>query len=315
MTTATSQPVPRPVHMGLPIPNGKLGTWLFLGTEIMFFTALVGAFIVLRLGSPVWPTVDQVHVVVWAGALNTIILLTSSYFVVLAFEAANHGNTARARVFVGLMLLFACLFLGIKAFEYRAKFEHGILPGQIAETPDQALGQVYNQLNGAIDASGLTGLRTSMRELQDQSTGGLDDAEKKQIEDRIADHQKRIDALAPFEQAILGVNQRITARELALTGENSVETAIADLRSRFPEQAKDLHTPSVIPGGNLFASVYFLITGIHAIHVVIGLVIFVIPLLFAKRIKEWAGYLENAGLYWHFVDLVWIFLFPLIYII
>lgn len=301
--------------MGLPIPNGKLGTWLFLGTEIMFFTALVGAFIVLRLGSPVWPTVDQVHVAVWAGALNTIILLTSSYFVVLAFEAANKGNGSRARLFIGLMLLFACMFLGIKAYEYRAKFDHGVLPGQIAETPDQALSKVYDELNHAIDASGLTGLRTSVRELQEQSTSGLDEAEKQRVDERIAAQQKQIDSLVPFEQAVLGVNQQITARQLALEGENSVEAALADLRSQFPEQTKDLHMPSVIPGGNLFASVYFLITGIHAIHVLIGLVIFTIPLLFARQIGHWTGYLENGGLYWHFVDLVWIFLFPLIYII
>ena len=68
--------------------------------------------------------------------------------------------------------------------------------------------------------------------------------------------------------------------------------------------------------GNIFASTYFLMTGFHAIHVIVGMILFAIPIWFAHKLDErWADYVENTGLYWHFVDLVWIFLFPLIYII
>ncbi|HEX6987696.1 MAG TPA: cytochrome c oxidase subunit 3, partial [Planctomycetaceae bacterium] len=97
--------------------------------------------------------------------------------------------------------------------------------------------------------------------------------------------------------------------------ERSVASEIERLRSEFPGLMTAVHEPEVIPGGNLFASTYFLITGLHAIHVLIGVVLFGIPLLFGRRLVRWAGYVENSGLYWHFVDLVWIFLFPLIYII
>ena len=68
--------------------------------------------------------------------------------------------------------------------------------------------------------------------------------------------------------------------------------------------------------GNIFASTYFLMTGFHAIHVIVGMILFAIPIWFGSQLDErWTDYVENSGLYWHFVDLVWIFLFPLIYII
>ncbi|MCA9259334.1 MAG: heme-copper oxidase subunit III, partial [Planctomycetales bacterium] len=74
-----------------------------------------------------------------------------------------------------------------------------------------------------------------------------------------------------------------------------------------------LELPIMIPGGNLWASTYFLVTGFHAIHVIVGLICFVL-LLRMHLGKEKAGVVENVGLYWHFVDLVWIFLFPMLYL-
>ncbi|MCA9121189.1 MAG: cytochrome c oxidase subunit 3 [Planctomycetaceae bacterium] len=81
----------------------------------------------------------------------------------------------------------------------------------------------------------------------------------------------------------------------------------------FNEEYKWLKLPMKIPSGNMWASTYFLLTGFHALHVVVGLIVFacIWPLrLDASR----ANMLENTGLYWHFVDLVWIFLFPLLYL-
>ena len=72
-----------------------------------------------------------------------------------------------------------------------------------------------------------------------------------------------------------------------------------------------LKLPIVIPGGNMWASTYFLLTGFHALHVLIGLIVFA-DLLMTMRLDAKRAYvIENVGLYWHFVDLVWIFLFPL----
>jgi cytochrome c oxidase subunit 3 len=74
-----------------------------------------------------------------------------------------------------------------------------------------------------------------------------------------------------------------------------------------------LKLPMVIPSGNMWASTYFLLTGFHAIHVLVGLIAFVLVLMY-RLDRTKAHILENTGLYWHFVDLVWIFLFPLLYL-
>lgn len=117
---------------GLPISRGKLCVWVFLSTEIMFFSALIGSYIVLRFGVPegAWPTPHQVHLVEWIGAINTFILLCSSVTIVLALEEARARRAERAKLFFFLTFILGSAFLGIKAYEYNAKFEHGIHPAR-----------------------------------------------------------------------------------------------------------------------------------------------------------------------------------------
>ena len=75
----------------IPVSRGKIAMWLFLSTEIMFFTALIGTYIVLRFGVPAgtWPSPHEVHVVEWLGALNTFVLICSSVTIVFALESAK----------------------------------------------------------------------------------------------------------------------------------------------------------------------------------------------------------------------------------
>ena len=96
--------------MGLPLPHGKLAIWLFLVTEIMFFTAMIGTYAILRQGTPSaasgysWPTPHAVHLNEAIGAFNTFVLIASSLTVVLAhyaatkrdFKKATKSNTSRA---------------------------------------------------------------------------------------------------------------------------------------------------------------------------------------------------------------------------
>src|SRR5262249_41159730 len=137
MTTATHDE-PQ-LHMGLPLPHGKLAMWFFLVTEIMFFTALIGTYLILRNGTPArsgfsWPTPHDVHLVEWIGALNTFVLIVSSLTVVLAHYAAHHGDFKKATMYIGVTLALGAVFLLIKAVEYKSKWDHDILPGHIGES-------------------------------------------------------------------------------------------------------------------------------------------------------------------------------------
>jgi cytochrome c oxidase subunit III len=94
------------------------------------------------------------------------------------------------------------------------------------------------------------------------------------------------------------------------------ENPIEGLREKFKNE--DLHLSYAIPFGNMWASTYFAMTGFHALHVFGGLVVFVIILIMALRGRfgpQHTHLIEYTGLYWHFVDIVWIFLFPLLYLV
>src|SRR5262245_61140690 len=112
----------------IPINNGKLILWLFLSTEIMFFAALIGAYIVIRFGAMDWPGPHDVHLVEWIGAFNTAVLICSSVTIVLALEAARSNNPSLAKLWLLLTFTLGTVFLLVKAYEYKEKFSHGIFP-------------------------------------------------------------------------------------------------------------------------------------------------------------------------------------------
>src|ERR671935_2283897 len=103
------------LHMGAPVPTGKLAMWIFLATEIMFFTGLIGTYIVLRNGTPSagepWPIPEQVHLIEWVGALNTFVLICSSLTVVLAHYALAKRNVPQAVGFITVTLALGGVFL------------------------------------------------------------------------------------------------------------------------------------------------------------------------------------------------------------
>ena len=112
----------------LPLPNGKVCVWLFLSTEIMFFAGLIGTYIVLRFGAVTWPEPHDVHISEPIGAFNTFVLICSSVSIVLCLEAARASKTGQAKFYMLVTLALGSLFLGVKAYEYKSKFAHGIFP-------------------------------------------------------------------------------------------------------------------------------------------------------------------------------------------
>src|SRR5260370_23533208 len=135
------------LHMGAPVPHGKLAMWIFLATEVMFFTGLIGTYVVLRNGSRTsrahWPKPEDVHLIEWIGAFNTFVLICSSVTVVLAHYALTRGNVSRATLYVAITLALGGVFLIVKAVEYRSKFDHGILPGHVSDRYSEPEGTQY----------------------------------------------------------------------------------------------------------------------------------------------------------------------------
>jgi cytochrome c oxidase subunit 3 len=284
----------RPVlHMGLPLTNGKLAIWLFLVTEIMFFTALIGTYIVLRNGSKNWATPAQVHLIEWVGALNTFVLICSSLTVVLAHSAISQGQIKKAVQYIGVTLALGTLFLVVKAFEYKSKWDHHVLPGHV-------------QFDRYYGSAGLEYRRNLAEDLEKTVKEAKDKG--------VRDHCEKILALIKTQQA-----EEI--KNGTSSNPNEVEKKTRELSKQVEElvhEYPDLHVQYVIPFGNIWASCYFAMTGFHALHVFGGLVVFVIMLLMAwggSLGVHSAGFIELTGLYWHFVDIVWIFLFPLLYLV
>ena len=194
---------------------------------------------------------------------------------------------------------------GIKAYEYKGKIDHDILPGRISETRQQAIQRAVNEI-GAVAA------------LDAEVLGTAD------IKKRLELEHEKLESLLRQEKLTIEETER---RVVELAQDMDFEKWIkSDVRMYFiytvrQQEQKDtghIHSQYYIPYGNLFASCYFTMTGFHALHVIIGMIIFAVPIMrgLTRGLKSTdAEYIENAGLYWHFVDLVWIFLFPLIYII
>ncbi len=188
----------------------KLGMWVFLATEVLFFGGLFLAYTVYRYLYPDVFAAASRHTEVILGGSNTAVLLLSSTLMALAVRAAQLG---RRRNLVWLLLgtaLLGLLFMGIKGVEYYKDFTDHLVPGASF---------VWDEAN--------------------------------------------------------------------------------------PQAAE------------MFFWLYFAMTGLHAIHVTVGIVLMlVLAILAARRRFEHGNYMpiEIAGLYWHFVDIVWVFLFPLLYL-
>src|SRR5438105_4726269 len=117
-----------PAEPGLGVYTQKLGMWVFLCSEIMFFTALIGSYIILRWGaSTSWPVpAETLNIPV--TALNTFILICSSVSMVKAYVAAVHDNQPALKGWLLTTVAGGATFVGVQAFEYRHLMEKGFFP-------------------------------------------------------------------------------------------------------------------------------------------------------------------------------------------
>ncbi|HET9480120.1 MAG TPA: heme-copper oxidase subunit III [Candidatus Polarisedimenticolia bacterium] len=208
MTAQTAFPaaVTRPME-GMKVYNQKLGMWVFLLSEVMFFSGLIGAYIILRFAHPEQWAEPGVVLNVPLTAFNTFMLICSSVTMVKAFAAIEHGDQAGLRKWLLATILLGAAFVGIQVYEYIKLAEHGFVP----------------------------------------------------------------------------------------------------MRDAYAAE-----------GGPLYGATFYTMTGFHGTHVTIGVLclIFTAFQAFRGRYTERNyGGVEIMGLYWHFVDLVWIILFTIVYLI
>src|SRR5687768_10175905 len=106
------------------VPTGRLAVWWVIASEIVIFGGLLGGYIMHRLGHPEWAN-QAANTNTWAGAFNTLVLLTSSLSAVLGHKAAEEGNGKRAANFLYLTCLGGLVFLIVKSFEWTYEIQHG----------------------------------------------------------------------------------------------------------------------------------------------------------------------------------------------
>jgi cytochrome c oxidase subunit 3 len=335
------EPAPKlQYQQALPIPNGKTCLWLFLSTEIMFFAGLIGTYIVLRFGAIAWPQPHDVHLSEPIGAFNTFVLICSSVTIVLALEAAKLNQASKAKAWIVLTLLLGGVFLGVKMYEYSQKFKHGIYPlkphGMVYDKADVYYSAAVRMRLGDLKTE-ITASNPKISE-EDQSRIAVIDSVSKLVDNADAVLRTQPDSpearikIMELAYAIYPPHDHVTVEQAAQAGaipraesamrlvafqEGGAEKAAVGKdgipKEGFNEEYPWLRLPIMIPGGPMWASTYFLLTGFHALHVLVGLIVFFL-LMFVTLDRRKAGLVENIGLYWHFVDLVWIFLFPLLYL-
>jgi cytochrome c oxidase subunit III len=241
--------------------SGKLGMWIFLATEILLFGGLFCAYAVYRANHPEIFVYAHRYLDKTLGAINTAVLICSSFTMAWAVRCAQLGRTkALVRLLAATIALAGC-FLGIKFVEYEHKWKEGLLWGK------------YFHAN------------------LEQPAGPA--AVKPTPAPPPPFNPDERSAIPPAAQGPAG---------LAKPGHPPVLE-----ESQGPP--RDVQ---------VFFAVYFMMTGLHGIHVIVGMIVLGLMLVRAARGEFGPAYftpVDLSGLYWHLVDLIWIFLFPLLYLI
>jgi cytochrome c oxidase subunit 3 len=219
---------------------GKLGMWIFLVTEILLFGGLFCWYAVYRANHPEIFEYAHRYLDKTLGAINTLILITSSLTMAWGVRCAQLGRRRLLILCLALTLAGGSGFLGIKYVEYRQKWREGLLWASRfnpKEPPPAAAGTPHAPREGVR-------------------------------------HAERDEYVAPREPVPRHVG--------------------------------------------LFFSIYFMMTGLHGLHVIAGMT--AIGWILVRSVKghfgpQYFGPVDYVGLYWHLVDLVWIYLFPLLYLI
>jgi cytochrome c oxidase subunit 3 len=246
----------------------------------------------------------------------------TKYIRVAFLKLFGCGGPRKALKYLCGTFVLACVFLGVKSVEYYGKFQHDILPGNIAETDEQAMLKANSEISGVLTIR-LNALVSGDEQKEIKRSALVTEITELKASGEKTDRLAQLNTYIALETSAKALDDAVLAETISLHDYEEKLTAMKANESYGGFlSAKNLvgfpvvHDPHPIVYGNLFASIYFIMTGFHALHIVIGMILFALVIKERERLNEgWSEWVENCGLYWHFVDLVWIFLFPLLYII
>jgi cytochrome c oxidase subunit III len=263
--------------------NAKLGIWLFLASEVMLFGGLFSAYVFLRTGSHDWPH-GWLNIPVGLG--NTFVLIGSSITIVLAWAALKMRDFKKYKIYMGLTILAGFMFLGVKlGYEYPQKFSHY---GVELQDKTVVTGHIVNKATYKTD---------EYIDLEvDPPKGGHGNEHAAAPEHGAAEHGE---VAGHAEGQKLGPNGHPVVRYTK------------DQIVRFSNWGPWYHP---------YLAIYFLLTALHGLHVLGGTLVNIYFWLPGSKMyftdpEHFANRVEVSGLFWHFVDLVWIFLFPVFYLL
>lgn len=307
--------------------SAKLGIWLFLTTEVLFFSGLFVAYTIYRYHHPEVFTMASEFLDTTLGAINTIVLLFSSLTMAWAVRAAQLEQR-RVTSFCVLVTIFcAMVFLGVKAIEYSHKWDMGIFVAHFFHyEPGHHGGSNYLTMLSigpgiAVAVSGLLAILGAVtgKPLSAKFWGAM-----------------TLGLSGYFAGLGLGVAYETYFAGEASHGES--HHASGDAHHGASADAHAVAEPSADHGGSgadaalaaeaervnsvrnlgLFFSIYYFMTGLHAFHILAG--VLALGWILYRSIHshfraDYYGPVDYVGLYWHLVDLIWIYLFPLLYLI
>jgi len=300
---------------------GKLMMWFFIVSDALTFSGFLVSYGFSRFKNiDSWPIADEVfthfpflHGVdapMYYVALMTFVLIFSSVTMVLAVDAGHHNDKNRVAFYMFLTIIGGAIFVGSQAWEWKnfIKGEYGaveIQNGQILQFYDLEEGKRI-----PIDEFAISSTQT--RVTHDDNVGIWYQSESKLPE-------------ITLDEVMTGFNNDI---DLTVRLETLDENGHKIILSREQAEIKLASATRVVKGANLirneygnplFADFFFFITGFHGFHVfsgvILNIIIFINVLLGTYEKRGHYDMVEKVGLYWHFVDLVWVFVFTFFYLV
>lgn len=272
--------------------------WLFLATEVLFFGGLFVLYCILRYNHPEIFSYASNYLDTVMGGVNTCVLILSSLTMALAVRFAQINKPKWMVICLVLTLLGAVGFLVIKYFEYTHKIHDHLVWGSTFYVPTSV--EEAEKLGGGENPVVTTEPAAVAADFVDPS-----DSEQELIPDSL------------MQKPATSVSQ-IKPAQMAPGGIASMAEGEPVVEPPYSSGANHLEDADMPPNTHLFFGIYYCMTGLHGVHVLIGMALIVWLIVRGLRghfSHKYYTPVDLGGLYWHIVDLIWIFLFPMFYLI